>query len=115
VQPRDHATHPLRLVAEDRQRLRHGLLRRGQVLATLLAEVLAGKKPPALTAMLTARPGKRPEEVLREALAQVEQQRQLIDDDDDGFGRCGVCGLDLGVAALHEVPWADRCHQHAAD
>jgi hypothetical protein len=113
--PNDHATTPLRFDAEVRLRLRGALLARGQVLATLLTEVLAGKTPPAITAMLTARPGKRPEEVLREALAQVEQRRQLIDDNDDAFGRCGVCGIDLGVAALDEVPWADRCHQHAGN
>jgi hypothetical protein len=103
---------PLRFASEDRQRLRRALMKRGQVLATLLAEVLAGKRPPQLEALLAARPGKRPEEVLRLALDQVESRRILIDADDDGYGRCDVCGEDLGLVALQEVPWADRCHQH---
>jgi hypothetical protein len=105
---------PLRLSTVDRQQLRRALLDRGLVLATLLTDVLAGKRPPSLEALLAARPGKRPEEVLRLALDQVETQRRLIDADDDRFGRCDVCSVDLGLAALREVPWADRCHQHAA-
>lgn len=93
---------------------RHDLMRRGQVLATLLSEVLAGKQPPQLAELLAQRPGKRPEEVLRLALDQVEGRRKLIDADDDRYGRCDVCGVDLGVAALRELPWADRCEKHAA-
>jgi RNA polymerase-binding transcription factor DksA len=96
-------------------RFRRDIMRRGQTLATLLTDVLAGKQPPALAAMLAARPGKRPEEVLRLALDQVEARRKLIDAGDDRFGRCDVCGIDLGPAALGEMPWADRCAAHAAD
>ena len=95
-------------------RLRRDLLRRGFLLATLLAEVLAGKQPPELAALLAQRPGKRPEEVLRLALDQVESRRKLLDGDDDRYGRCDTCGADLGVAALGEMPWADRCAAHAA-
>jgi hypothetical protein len=95
-------------------RLRRDLMRRGHHLATLLAAVLAGKRPPELTALLTARPGLRPEEVIRLALDQVERRRQLLDDDDDRFGRCDACGCDLGPAALGEMPWADRCAAHAS-
>ncbi len=93
--------------------MRRALLKRGQVLATILADVLAGKEHPSLAAMLAARPGKRPEEVVRLALDQVEGRRQLLDDDDDRFGRCDVCNADLGLASLEEMPWADRCQQHA--
>jgi len=95
-------------------RLRATLMGRGQTLATLLADVLAGKQPPELAALLAARPGMRPEEVLRLALDQVESRRGLLDRDDDRYGRCDVCGVDLGVAALGEMPWADRCRAHAA-
>jgi len=94
-------------------RLRRDLMRRGHALATLLSEVLAGKRPPALAALLTGHPGKRPEEVVRLALDQVEARRKLIDADDDRYGRCDTCGLDLGAAALGELPWADRCQAHA--
>ncbi|MEZ4364322.1 MAG: hypothetical protein R3B48_29375 [Kofleriaceae bacterium] len=101
-----------RFSSEDLTRLRRALLRRGMVLATLLAEVLAGKRPPEVTRLLAARPGMRPHEVLRLALDQVDGRRALIDAGDDRFGRCDVCGEDLGLIALEEVPWADRCHQH---
>ena len=87
---------------------------RGLTLATLLADVLAGKRPPALEALLAAKPGKRPEEVLRLALDQVEGRRRLLDADDDRFGRCDVCGADLGEVALGEMAWADRCAEHSA-
>jgi len=92
---------------------RKQIMERGRTLSTLLSEVLAGKKSPALTALLDAKPGKRPEEVLREALEQIEGRRKLIDAGDDAFGRCDVCGKDLGEAALGEMPWADRCKEHA--
>jgi RNA polymerase-binding transcription factor DksA len=94
--------------------LRRDLLRRGQSLATLLAEVLAGKQPPQLAALLAQKPGKRPEEVLRLALDQIEQRRRLLDVGDDHYGRCDTCGVDLGVVALTEMPWADRCAAHTA-
>ncbi|HEY6178812.1 MAG TPA: hypothetical protein VIX73_30380 [Kofleriaceae bacterium] len=95
-------------------KLRRDLMRRGATLATLLADVLAGKRPPELAALLAQKPGKRPEEVLRLALDQVEARRTLLDAGDDRFGRCDVCGVDLGIAALGEMPWADRCPAHAA-
>jgi len=95
-------------------RFRRDIMRRGGTLATLLAEVLAGKRPPELAAMLAARPGKRPEEVLRLALDEIEARRALLDAGDDRFGRCDVCGVDLGASALGEMPWADRCPAHAA-
>lgn len=94
--------------------LRRDLMRRGATLATLLADVLAGKQPPALAALLAQRPGKRPEEVLRLALDQIEARRMLLDGDDDRYGRCDTCGIDLGAAALGQMPWADRCAAHAA-
>lgn len=103
----------MRFPPEVMQRLRKGLMKRGQDLATLLEEVLAGKEPPQLAA-LPGKPGMRPEEKLRMALDQVEGQRKLIDADDDKYGCCGVCGADLGLPALGEMPWADRCAAHSA-
>lgn len=104
----------MRFSTEDTARLRRGIMKRGRDLSELLADVLAGKKPPALTALLTAKPGMRPEEVLRMTLDAVEARRKLIDADDDRYGRCDICGEDLGLAALGEMPWADRCAAHAA-
>ena len=104
----------IRFTASTLAAFRKHLMARGQTLATLLSEVLAGKRPPAITALLDAKPGLRPEEVLRLALDQIEARRKLIDAGDDRFGRCDTCGIDLGEAALGEQPWADRCQTHAA-
>ena len=95
-------------------RLRRDLMRRGLTLATLLSQVLAGKRPAELAALLARRPGMRPEEVLRLALDQIEARRKLLDSRDDRYGRCDACGVDLGTAALGDMPWADRCQAHAA-
>jgi hypothetical protein len=103
---------PLRFEPEIRAMFRAAIMERGRTLATLLSQVLAGKRPPGIEALLSARPGKRPEEVLRLALDQVEARRVLLDSGDDRFGRCAVCGVDLGEAALGEMPWADRCAAH---
>jgi RNA polymerase-binding transcription factor DksA len=75
--------------------------------------VRAANPPPSVEALLAEKPGARPEEVLRQALDQVEARRKLIDADDDRYGRCDICGEDLGEAAMLEVPWADRCPAHA--
>ncbi|MBK7192228.1 MAG: hypothetical protein IPH80_07100 [Myxococcales bacterium] len=94
--------------------LRRGLMRRGQDLATKLAELMAGTDGDRLLRALglDAKPGARPEEILRAALEQVEQRRRWLDADDDRYGRCDVCGVDLGAASLLEMPWADRCQAH---
>jgi len=96
-------------------RIRRGLMKRGLDLATLLADVLAGKPVAARLGTLgvAGKPGMRPEEKLRWMLDQVEARRRLLDADDDAFGRCEICGVDLGEAALGELPWADRCPAHA--
>lgn len=98
-------------------RLRRQLLERGRVLATLLAEVLAGKPSEArLSTMgVVGKPGMRPEEKLRWTLDRVEARRRLLEHDDDQFGRCEVCGSDLGEAAIEQLPWADRCPAHAGN
>lgn len=93
------------------KQLRRAILDRGYVLATLLSEVLAGKADEARLATI-GKPGMRPAEKLRWALDQIERRRKLIDDDDDKFGRCDVCGEDLGLVALDQMPWADRCEAH---
>ena len=95
--------------------MRRALLDRGAVLAALLADVLAGKASEDRVSEILGggKPGMRAEEKLRSALDQIEHRRQLLDADDDAFGRCEVCGEDLGEAALVEMPWADRCRAHA--
>jgi hypothetical protein len=102
----------MRFDDETKTRLRRGLMKRGQTLATLLADVLAGKSSPSIDAILRAKPGLRPEEALRLTLDQVEGRRKLLDAGDDRYGRCDKCGEDLGVYALNEMPWADACRAH---
>lgn len=93
---------------------RRHIMKRGHDLATILADLLAGKdKTAALDALGAGRPGMTPEEKARAALEQVEARRRLIDADDDRFGRCDDCGDDLGELRLREMPWADRCAKHA--
>ena len=105
----------MRFDEDTRARLRRKLLDRGQVIATMLAAVLGGKdKKSAMAAMgLDAKPGMRPEEVLRAALDLVERLRKQVEAGDDAYGRCHVCDTDLGMAAMLEVPWADACAAHA--
>jgi hypothetical protein len=103
-----------RFDAATRAKLRADLMARGQTLATLLGDVMAGKdKGAELSALGVDKPGIRPEEALRQALDQVDGRRKLLDANDDAFGRCGVGGRELGAAQLAEMPWADRCEQHA--
>lgn len=97
-------------------RLRRRMLDRGHVLATLLAELLSGKRVEArLSAVgVDGKPGMRPEDKLRHALEQIEVRRQLLETDDDRFGRCDVCAAELGAVEIEELPWADRCRAHAS-
>jgi hypothetical protein len=97
-----------------KQELHRRLLKRGYVLATLLGDVLAGKDRTVELARLgLERPGRQPEEQLRDALNQVEWRRRLLDADDDRYGRCGICNLALDDRALEQMAWADRCEAHA--
>ncbi|MFN0247919.1 MAG: hypothetical protein ACKV2T_13605 [Kofleriaceae bacterium] len=106
----------IRFEKETLRTFRRGIMKRGQTLATLLADLLAGKKSPsAVEAMGIGKPGMRPEEAIRMTLDAVEARRRLIDANDDRFGRCDICGEELGAAALGEMPWADRCAAHAKD
>jgi len=105
----------MRVEEPSKTRLRRAMLDRGRVLATLLADVLAGKPvAPRLGVLgVEGKPGMRPEEKLRLALAQVEARRKLLEADDDRYGRCDVCAVELGTVELGELPWADRCRAHA--
>jgi hypothetical protein len=97
------------------EELRRRLLRRGARLASLLAEVLAGNdRSSTLAALGLERPGKRPDEILRDALNQVDWRRRLLVGGDDRYGRCDVCGAEIALVALLEMPWADRCEAHAS-
>ena len=105
----------MRFAPDQLTRFRRHIMRRGFELATILSDLLAGKdKSAVLDAMGAGKPGMTPEEKARAALDQVEGRRKLIDADDDRYGRCDVCGEDLGALALGELPWADRCKKHMA-
>ena len=103
---------PLRFDSDTRQRLRRALLDKGMALATALTDLMAGKADKTRAAELPSaarKPGMTPIERLRAYLNHVEACRQRLDADDDSYGRCDVCGDDLGLTALQEMPWADRC------
>jgi RNA polymerase-binding transcription factor DksA len=98
--------------APTRARLRKALLRKGSAIATELADLLAGKGKKFDLQSLPAqarKPGMRPEERLRAFLDHVESCRKRLDADDDSYGRCQKCGVELGLPALEQMPWADRC------
>ncbi|WP_428265842.1 hypothetical protein [Haliangium sp.] len=110
----------LRLDDDTRARYRKALLRKGKAIADELADFLAGKRGRGLlrTNLLPRsahKPGMRPEERLRAYLEHVESRRRLLDAGDDRFGRCDVCGDDLGPAVLDQMPWADVCQACAAE
>lgn len=95
-----------------RERLRQRLLRKGMEIATLLADVLAGKDRQRELAALPAftdKPGLKPEERLRLYLDHVEARRKLLVAHDDRYGRCDACGAHLSLFELEEMPWADQC------
>jgi DnaK suppressor protein len=48
---------------------------------------------------------------LLELLAEVD--RALAKVDDGTYGRCDICGDDIGAARLEARPWATRCLRHA--
>lgn len=102
----------LRFDDHTRLRLRRALLRKGHKIATELSELLAGKGKRVRVGDLPVfarKPGMRPEERLRAYLDHIEACRQLLDADDDRYGRCTACHADLGLVALGDMPWADRC------
>lgn len=107
----------MRFDDETRADLRRRIMAKGLEIATLLADVLAGKdKTKDLEALVFGdEPGERPEEKLRRYLDFIESRRELLDIGDDAYGRCDTCGADLGVVALTEMAWADRCAAHAKE
>src|SRR3954465_7775493 len=48
---------------------------------------------------------------LLDLLAEVD--RALAKLDDETYGRCDVCGDDIGAGRLEARPWATRCLRHA--
>jgi hypothetical protein len=117
--PSSHRIHLVeipRFNDEARRRLREQLLDKGGQIAALLADVLAGEdRDGQLRALpLDAKPGERPEERLRRFLDLIESRRILLDERNDRYGRCDVCGADLGMPALGQMPWADHCNEHVA-
>ncbi len=44
-------------------------------------------------------------------LAAIERAQQKLED--GTYGRCDVCGQEIGAGRLEARPWATRCLQHA--
>ncbi len=91
--------------------LHHRLLAKGQEIAGMLSDLLAGKKPSGLD-LLEARPGETEEEKLHRYLDLIQSRIDAIQD--GTYGRCQVCGGQIPLAELDEVPWAERCGRCAA-
>jgi RNA polymerase-binding transcription factor DksA len=96
---------------EQQARLKQTLLKKGQELAEMLADVLAGNLPPALAAM-AGKPGEKPEEKLRRYLDKIQGCLKALRE--GGYGRCEICGEEIRFEELDEMPWADTCSSCAA-
>ncbi len=90
--------------------LRRQLLNKGAEVSALLAEILAGQAvdPRALGGFGgTSRPGERPTERLRRFLDLIDAKLHATRSGTYGF--CAGCGEPLALAALTQMPWADKC------
>lgn len=107
----------MRFTPADHAILRRGLLRRGHSLSVRLSDLMKGKDGGRIVDALglLASPGATPAETLRRALTENEQMRAWLDADDPQYGRCGSCERPFSVEELREVPWADRCREHAGN
>lgn len=94
---------------EERAKLTGALLAKGQVIAQQLADVLAGRNPTRIEVVGANIDALRVEDRLRAYLAHINARRQALEADDGTYGLCEVCGAELSLASLHEMPWADRC------
>lgn len=96
-----------------RQELRQKLLKKGHEIATKLSDLMSGKKLDLtnIESLANVKPGLRPEDRLRAYLDILNTKRKLLDDDNDAYGRCSECDEDLGLVALRDMPWADRCQK----
>ena len=100
------------LTEDERRGLKRKLLKKGQELASMLADVLAGKAPAGL-ASLAGKPGERPEEKLRRYLNVIQSRVDAINAG-GAYGNCEPCGAEIPFAELDELPWADTCRACAA-
>lgn len=94
------------LTPDDTERLRKKLLAKGQELATKLSQLLEGHSPSGLDQLL-AEPGETAEEKVRRYLAVIQARIAAIRD--GSYGICERCGVELSLAELDEMPWADGC------
>ena len=98
------------LTEDQAARLKQKLSRKGQEVAQMLAELLAGQTPAGLADVV--KPGETPEEKLRRFLDTIQARIKALRD--GSYGRCEVCGEELRFVELDELPWADTCGSCAA-
>ena len=96
---------------EQTARLKGKLSKKGQELAQMLSDVMAGNVPAALAAM-AGKPGETPEEKLRRFLDKIHGMMRAVRE--GGYGVCEQCGNEIPFAELDEMPWADTCGACAA-
>ncbi len=106
----------MRFDEEIRARLRAELLRRGQLVATQLAALMAGKSPDlsAFPGLLAGSPRQRLEDRLRAYLQLLNAQRVKLESGDASYGCCEQCGVALPLVVLEEMPWAQQCQSCAS-
>ncbi len=99
------------LSASEVQLLKRALLRKGHELAVILADLLAGKEPVSLQALITGgKPGETPIERTRRWLALVDGRIKAIAA--GTYGRCDTCAAPLPFVELEQLPWAEACRSH---
>jgi hypothetical protein len=87
---------------------KRALLGKGQDVARLLEEMLAGKEVDLGGVPLLAASDE--EQRLRQFLDLID--RGIKRTGTDKYGRCAVCGDALAAAVLDEQPWSERCAAH---
>ncbi len=96
---------------EQTRGLKQKLLKKGQELAQMLADLLAGNTPPGM-AELKGKPGETPEEMLRRYLGVIQDRLTRLRE--GTYGKCEQCGKEIRFVELDEMPWADTCGECAA-
>lgn len=91
-------------------RYRKKLLKKGQQIATKLAEALAGLdcRLEDIAPSRLSEPGMTKEEKLRAQLDHIEACRKALERDDGTFGTCWRCKGNISEPELDEMPWADE-------
>lgn len=95
--------------AEQLQRWRRDLMRKGMEVNAKLTELLANQNATLATLKLPGegKPGEKPIERLQRFLRQISAAQQRLGTPQ--WGQCQRCGVVLPVGALDDTPWIEEC------